>query len=75
VRKISATAYMAERTPGITTRQNVLDLLLELIDSGSVYGTPPKRDLLYGQIIDHARRVLGVKELTELRSSLIQRSG
>ncbi len=60
--------------PSISGTQEVLDLLLDLIDSGSPPGKPPKRELSYRKIIDHARRVLGVKELTDLRQTLLERN-
>ena len=51
-----------------------MDLLLELIDTGSAPGSPPKKELLYRQIIDLARQVIGVKQLTDLRGSLLKLS-
>jgi hypothetical protein len=72
VRDIANKSYIADKHPSVGNRQEPLDLLLELIDPGSAYGTPPKRELLYKQIIDLARQMLGVRELTELRGSLLK---
>lgn len=74
VRNIASKTYIAGRRPSVESTQEVLDLLLDLIDPGSAPGTPPKRELSYRKIIDHARRVLGVKELTELRRTLLERN-
>jgi hypothetical protein len=73
VRQIASKAFVAARHPSLGDPMEPIDLIFQLIDSGSPYGEPPKRDLLYRKIIDHARKVLGVKELTDLRVSLLQR--
>lgn len=54
--------------------KRLLNLLLDLIDSGSAPGKPRKRQLSYHLLIEHARRVLGVKEWTELRQTLLARN-
>jgi hypothetical protein len=74
VRNISSKAYVAGKHPSAGGRQEVLDLLLDLIDTGSAPGKPPKRELSYRKLIDHARRVLNVKELTDLRQTLLTRN-
>ena len=72
VRKIAAQALLAVEHPQLGDRQKPLEMLLELIDPGAPYGSPPKRELLYRKIIDHTRQVLGVQELTQLRRSILQ---
>jgi hypothetical protein len=72
VRMIAAKSYIADKHPSVGNRQEPLDLLLELIDPGSANGSPPKRELLHRQIIDLARQILGVSELTALRGSLLK---
>jgi hypothetical protein len=71
IRNISSKAHIARMHPSIGSRQEVLDLLLDLIDTGSAPGKPPKREVSYRKLIDHAQRVLGVKELTDLRRTLL----
>jgi hypothetical protein len=74
IRHFSSKAFLAGRNPSADTRQEVFDLLFDLIDPGSAPGKPPKRELSYRKIIDHARKVLGVKELTDLRRTLLDRT-
>jgi hypothetical protein len=62
------------RIRGAGSYHETLNLLLDLIDSGSAPGKPRKRQLSYHLLIEHARRVLGVKELTELRQTLLARN-
>ena len=74
IREIGAKSYAAANHPGSVQWDQPLSLLLDLIDTGSPYGAPPKKEVLHQQIIDNARRILGVKELTDLRKKLLERS-
>jgi len=72
VRHVSTEGFMAEKNPGIESRHRVVELVLALVDPTSDDPKKETKRLAYKELIDTARQILGVKELTALRQSVLK---